>query len=132
MAVQFIAGIFLILHGLVHLLYYGQSARRFELAPGLTWPDGSWTFSRLIGDPASRKLAGACCILAAASFLVSGVGLILDQSWWRGMAAASAAFSAVFYILFWNGRRERLANQGAVGILIDIAVLAAALWLGWP
>jgi hypothetical protein len=38
MAVQFIAGIFLILHGLVHLLYYGQSARRFELAPGLTWP----------------------------------------------------------------------------------------------
>jgi hypothetical protein len=64
--------------------------------------------------------------------LVSGVGLILDQSWWRGMAAASAAFSAALYILFWNGRRERLANQGAVGILIDIAVLAAALWLGWP
>ena len=28
-------GIFLILHGLVHLLYAGQSSRLFELQPGM-------------------------------------------------------------------------------------------------
>ena len=33
--------VFLILHGLVHLLYLGQSAGTFELQPGLNWPDGS-------------------------------------------------------------------------------------------
>jgi hypothetical protein len=36
------AGIFFILHALVHLLYAGQALRYFELRPGLTWPDGAW------------------------------------------------------------------------------------------
>jgi hypothetical protein len=31
-------GIFFLLHGLVHLLYAGQSLRFFELRPGMTWP----------------------------------------------------------------------------------------------
>ena len=35
-----IFGVFLMLHGLVHLLYLGQSQRFFELQPGMTWPDG--------------------------------------------------------------------------------------------
>jgi hypothetical protein len=46
---RFRLGIFLVLHGLVHLLYFGQSARYFELKPGMTWPDGAWAFSRLLG-----------------------------------------------------------------------------------
>jgi len=33
-----ILGIFCILHGLVHLLYAGQSRRLFELRPGMVWP----------------------------------------------------------------------------------------------
>ena len=53
----FVAGIFLILHGLVHLLYFGQSQRYFELQPGLAWPNGSWVFSRWLGDDPARWLA---------------------------------------------------------------------------
>ena len=39
---RIIFGIFIILHGLVHLLYFGQSTRYFELQPGMVWPDGAW------------------------------------------------------------------------------------------
>ncbi len=35
---RFIAGAFIVLHGLVHLLYAGQSRRLFELRPGMVWP----------------------------------------------------------------------------------------------
>jgi len=41
-----IVGIFLILHGLVHFLYAGQSIRLFELQAGMIWPDASWALSK--------------------------------------------------------------------------------------
>lgn len=55
--IKIIAGVFLVLHGLIHLLYFGQSARLLELQSGMIWPDGSWIFSKLLGDNGTRTLA---------------------------------------------------------------------------
>jgi hypothetical protein len=128
----FIVGAFIVLHGLVHLLYFGQSLRLFELQPGMVWPDGSWAFSRLFGDNVTRMLASITCILAAVGFVMGGAGIFFSQSWWRTAVVASAAFSGVLYLLFWNGRLERLDNQGGVGFLINVAILIAVLALRWP
>jgi hypothetical protein len=122
-----IAGVFLLLHGLVHLLYYGQSARRFELQPGMVWPDGSWVFSRLLGENGTRMLAGIFCILATAGMLVGGVGMMFGQSWWRSVVIASAAVSGALYILFWNGRMQHLDRQGGIGLLIDAGILVSGM-----
>jgi hypothetical protein len=130
--IKVIAGVFLILHSLVHLLYFGQSARLFELQAGMIWPDGSWAFSKLLGDNGTRTLANTFCILAAAGFVIGGVGIFLGQSWWRTAVVASAVFSGVFYILFWNGRLQDLDSQGGVGLLIDIAILVVVLLFRWP
>ena len=130
--IKFVAGVFLVLHGLVHLLYLGQSARLFELRPGMIWPDGSWAFSKLLGDNGTRTLASIFCILAAAGFLIGGAGILFGQPWWRTVVVASAAFSGILYILFWNGRLQHLDNQGGVGLLIDIAILLAVLVFRWP
>jgi hypothetical protein len=132
MAVRIVFGVFLLLHGLVHLLYLGQAARQFELQPGMTWPDGSWAFSRLLGDNRTRMLAGICCILAAAGFVIGGVVVLSGQSWWQTPVVASAGFSAVIYILFWNGRFQHLANQGIVALLINAAILIAVLAFQQP
>ncbi len=130
--VQVISGVFLVLHGLVHLLYFGQSARLFALKPGMTWPDGSWAFSRLLGDNGTRTLTGIFCILAAAGFVIGGAAIFFSQPWWRAVVVVSAAFSAILYILFWNGRLQHLDNQGGVGILINSAILVAVLLFRWP
>ena len=90
--IRIIAGIFLVLHGLVHLLYFGQSARLFELQPGLTWPDGAWAFSKPLGDSVTRTLASACLILAAAGFVIGAAGIFFGQPWWRMAVVASAVF----------------------------------------
>ena len=129
--IQIIAAIFLLLHGLVHLLYYGQSYQRFELQPGLTWPDEAWAFSKPLGEKGTRRLAGVCCVIAAAGFLIGSLGVFSSQPWWRPVTAASAVFSALLYILFLNGRWQGLANQGGVGVLIDAAILLAAIF-NWP
>ena len=130
--IRVIAGVFLVLHGLVHLLYLGQSARLFELQPGMVWPDGSWAFSKLLGEGGTRTLASIFCILAAAGFVMGGAGVFFGQSWWRTAAVASAVFSGVLYILFWNGRWQHLDGQGGVAILINIAILLAVLLFRWP
>ncbi len=130
--IKVIAGVFLLLHGLVHLLYFGQSARLFELQPGLVWPDGSWAFSKLLGDSSARTLASIFCILAAAGFLMGSAGIFFGLSWWRAAVVASAAFSGVFYVLLWNGRLQHLDGQGGVGFLIDAAILAGVLVFRWP
>jgi hypothetical protein len=124
--------IFLALHGLVHLLYLGQSRRLFELQAGMVWPDGSWAFSRLLGDGATRWLATIACGLAAVGFVAGGVGILARQPWWRPVVVGAAALSSVVYILFWNGKMQRLDNQGGIGILINIAILVAVLILRWP
>lgn len=130
--VKIIVGVFLVLHGLVHLLYFGQSARLFELQPGLAWPDGSWAFSKLLGENGTRTLADILCIIAAAGFVIGASGIFLGQSWWRTAIITTTVFSSVLYVLFWNGRFQQLPNQGGVGLLIDVAILISILVLRWP
>jgi hypothetical protein len=126
---RFIPGVFIVLHGLEHRLYAGQSARYFELKAGMTWPDGSWAFSRLLGNEAGRGLASISFVLAAMALIAGGTGILLGQAWWRPVVVAAAAFSSVAYILFWNGRMQNLDGQGLVGILINLAILLAMFLL---
>jgi hypothetical protein len=127
-----VLGVFIMLHGLVHLLYFGQSARFFELKPVMLWPDGSWAFSRLLGNEAARNLVSISLILAAMGLIVGGIGILASQVWWRPVVVGEATFSSLVYILSWNGRMQNLDGQGVVGILIDIAILLTVLILRWP
>jgi len=129
---RIIFGVFIVLHGLVHLLYFGQSARYFELQPEMVWPDGSWAFSRLLGDEATRILASISCVLAAIGFIAGGIGILVRQAWWRPVVVASAAFSAVIIILFWDGVVQNLDDKGLIGLLINMAILVALLVIRWP
>jgi len=132
MSIRIILGVFCVLHGLVHLLYFGQSARYFELQPGLSWPNGAWAFSKLLGDDVTRRLASACLIAAAIGFVASGAGVLMQQAWWQPVIVSAAAFSAVIYFLFWDGTMRRWDDQGWIGNLINVAILVAVLVLKWP
>lgn len=129
--IKILFGIFVILHGLVHLLYFRQSTRRFELQPGMVWPDGSWAFSRFMSTEAVRNVAGILLILAAIGLVAGGIGILLGQGWWRNVTIGSAVFSAVTFILLWDGVAKALPEKGGVAILINLAILAALLVFKW-
>lgn len=130
--IRYVAGVFLILHGVVHLLYCGQSTRMFELQPGMVWPDGSWAFSRLLGDDSARVVASVSLILAALGLIGAGVAILFGHGWWRPIAIASLTLSSLLYAALWNGTIAQLANQGAVGLAINLAILIALLVFRWP
>jgi len=130
MLVRIVLGIFVVLHGLVHLLYFGHSRRFFELQPGLSWPDGSWAFGWLPGVDAARWLAGGACVLASLGFVACGVAGLAGWTWWRPVIVGAAAFSTAIWLLFWDGTMQRLAEQGLVAIVINAAILFAVLGFG--
>jgi hypothetical protein len=129
---RFISGVFIVLHGLVHLLYAGHSWRLFELRPGLAWPCGSWAFSKLLGDSTTRALASVLYVLATVAFVVDGVGIFGQQEWWRAVVVGSAAFSTAIILLFWDGSRQAVTDKGLIAVLINVAILVALLVLRWP
>ena len=126
---KIIIGVFLILHGLVHLLYAGHSQRLFELQPGMVWPDGSWVFSRLAGIEVTRMLTFTLLVFGTIAFVAGGAGLLLNQDWWRPVALGAAAFSSLIYILSWDGAFQSLADKGWIGILLNVVIVAAVLIL---
>jgi hypothetical protein len=125
-------GVSLVLHGLVHLLYAGQSLRFLELRSGLVWPDGSWAFSRLLGDETARLLASVPLGLIALGFIASGLVLLLSPDWWRPLTVSVTLLSTAVFVLHWDATSRALSDQGGVAILINLAILAAVLVVRWP
>jgi hypothetical protein len=130
--IRIVLGIFVVLHGLVHLLYVGHSRRIFELQPGMVWPDGSWAFSKILGDEGSRLLSAVLLVLAAVGFVAGGAAIFFRQTWWRPVTVGAAALSAAIFVLFWDGAWQNLDDKGAIALLINTAILVAVLVFQWP
>ena len=122
-----IFGVFLILHGLVHLLYAGQCLRIFELQPGMLWPDGSWAFSPILGNETARSLALPLLVTTAIAFVVGGAGALLARPWWHMVVLSATVLSTIVFILYWDVAWQNLDDKGAIGIGINLAIVAAIL-----
>jgi hypothetical protein len=110
--VRIAAGVLLLAHGLVHLLYLADDVPEFSL-------DRSW----LVPNAARRPLAlglvattiAAFAILALAVWGVPGLSAA-----WPAVTVVACMLSMVLLILFWN-------TWLVFGIGIDIALLAVAV-----
>ncbi|OGO09627.1 MAG: hypothetical protein A2Y61_02985 [Chloroflexi bacterium RBG_13_60_13] len=132
MLARILASVFLALHGLVHMLYFAQSSRIFELKSGMIWPVGSWVLTRPLGDGGTRTFTSVFCVLVAVGFVLGAVGLLSGQPWWRATVVASAMVSAVLFLLCWNGQLQNIDGQGAVGLVLDAIILVTVLVFRWP
>ena len=119
--------LFLVFHGLVHVLFLGWSLRRFALRPGMTWPDDSWALSRLLSERTTRQFATVVMAFAMVAFVVAGIALLFDQAVWQAVLGIAVASSTGGFILFWNGKLEGLPNQGAFAVLINVALALLVL-----
>jgi len=125
-------GIFLLLHGVVHLLYFGHSARYFEIKEGMAWPDGSWALTNVFGQGSTRTVGSVLLVVTAVLFLLAGVSVFLKVDWWLGAVTVAAVFSTVVYLLLWDGGMQNLDGKGFVGILINLAILLLVQVFHWP
>ncbi|HEX6230809.1 MAG TPA: hypothetical protein VF029_03775 [Actinomycetota bacterium] len=121
---RIVVGLFLIAHGLVHLLYLGprpEDDPRFPFVPEDRW------FARAVGlEPGGAKaVAGGIAIACALVLLVSGIALFVDADLWEPTAAIGAVISLVVLLLFFH-------RWLLIGIAIDVAILASVWSLHVP
>lgn len=119
---KFILGLFLILHGLIHLLYLTLS-QDIITDPSIHWSRESWLLSSFLSDGLLKQIS---FILFSASILFFvAAGLLYMTEFKRRRAAVyfSAIFSSMTILIFWNGTLQHLDDQGFVGIIINIAIM---------
>jgi hypothetical protein len=126
---RILIGLFIILHGLVHLWYFTLSQGLVEFQTEMGWTGRSWLLSNFLGDSISRSLAGVFYVLATIAFVVSGIGLFTNAEWLPPVLAGSAVFSSAVILLFWDGNSQMLVQKGFVGLLINVVILIALLVL---
>ncbi len=129
---RFLAGSFIVLHGLVHLWYVTLSLELVAFQPEMGWSGRSWVFTHLLGDATTRALATGLYGLATIAFVVSGSGIFLRADWWRPVLVGAAIFSSAIILLFWDGSLQLLVLKGLLGLLINVGILIALLLLKWP
>ncbi len=129
---RFLIGLFIVLHGLVHIWYFALSQRLVAFQAEMGWTGRSWIFTNLIGDEITRSLASALYVLATLRLVAGGVGIFIQQNWWRPVFVSSAIFSSAVIILFWDGSTEMLVQKGIIGFLINLVILIALLVIELP
>lgn len=128
MVIRAIFGIFMILHGLVFLFYFGLSRRLFELdSPLVGWLERSWLFSSFLADSAIRGLASVLYAGSTALFVLSGIGFLIKADWWNPLLLIAAILSSAVVIVFWDGHFQRLPDKGFIGVLINVALIGVAI-----
>ncbi|MDH5718952.1 MAG: hypothetical protein OEZ22_15095 [Spirochaetia bacterium] len=126
---KYVVGIFFILHGLVHLLYSAHSLKRIELEKNFIWPDNSWLFSNKLNIEFIKQIASIACVIVAIGFVIGGILVFIEFSWSYWEIIASAIISSIIFFIFWDGSIRKIHSQGAIAILINIAIIIIVLYL---
>ncbi len=122
---QYVFGVFLILHGLIHTSYLTRGP---EPAGPVAWPfhlEQSWVLSGVgLAQTPVRALGTLLCVLSIVLLVAAGLsvmGLVIPLAWWRPLTIAATVASLLLLVLYWH-------PWLAVGALLNVVVLVALLW----
>jgi hypothetical protein len=114
-----VVGLFLVAHGLVHLLYFAPPPEDDPRYPFV--PEDRW-FAKALGlqPSAAKAVAGTFAVVSALAFAASGIALFASAELWEAAAVVGSAVSLVLFLLFFH-------RWLVFGIAIDFAILASVL-----
>ena len=120
---RFSAGAFLIMHGLIHAAYLAPKADdpRYPFVAERTW----FATSLDLEAGAAKAVFATLAMTALVSFLVAGIGLCVNAGWWQPLAVAGSFASLAVLLLGFH-------PQLALGVAIDVAIVASVLWAHVP
>ena len=110
--IRITAGVLLLAHGLVHLLYLANDVSEFSL-------DRSW----LVPESARRPIALGLIVATVAAFAILALavwGIPGLSTAWPALTVVACLLSMVLLILFWS-------TWLVFGFAIDIVLLAVAV-----
>jgi len=127
-----ILGVFLILHGAVHLWYVAMARGLISADADTVWNGRSWLFTHRLGDQTTMTLATIVFSAITLVFAVAGIALVAQQEWFSTWAITGSILSIAAIVGFWDGKPDHPIEKGLLGIILDVAILVALLYFAWP
>lgn len=121
----FLGGLFIVLHGLVHVWYVVLSQKLVAFQPAMGWTGRSWLLTNLLGDSSARSFASLLYALATLSMVAAGIGVMAGGVWGRWILTSAAVLSSVTIFIFWDGSLNLIAQKGLLGLVINVVILIA-------
>lgn len=122
--------VFLAFHGVVHGWYVVLSRGWIEPdgdeAPAWGWNGRSWLLSGALPEARILDAASVLYGLVVVGFVVGAAGLVVSAGWATPVLVGAAVLSTAVIVVMWDGSPAQLTEKGALGVLIDVAVVA---WL---
>ena len=99
-------------------------------APVKGWRGSSWLLGEGISNPQLTTLVVVLHMIAGIAMLACAVAIgvpSLLPGWWRPLAITGAMLGLVAFAVFWDGQTGLLFDEGALGALISLIILVAAI-----
>lgn len=121
--------IFIVVHAMVHLMYVGHAARWFELKTGMAWPDGARFVPSGMSDQSVRTFAVAAITTTGLAMIVGAVAMMAKAGWGDWVVIGAATLVSIAHALLWSGKWSDFSEHGGIGVVINVAVIAAIVAL---
>jgi hypothetical protein len=129
MVQNIVVGVFLALHGLVHVWYVVLSQGWVEVEDAMGWNGHSWLLSGSLSEGTILSIASVVYVLVTIGFVAGGVGYALQEDWRSPVLIGSAVLSTLMLVTMWDGAFDLLVEKGIVGVLINVALVIALLYV---
>lgn len=124
---RIIPGIFIILHGLVHIWYVVLSFNLVAFQPDMGWTGNSWLFSFPKSSKGLRVVAGILFIICTILFVVSGITILANLSDKNSLLLIAAILSTLTLVVFWDGKTSMIVQKGIIGVIINLVIIIGLL-----
>ena len=124
MLINVLAAIYLIVHGVIHLIGFVVNFQITEIED-ITYKTTVLAGKLDVGDDGTRVL-GVVWLLVAVAFVISGVAVFFSPSWWWSYTLAVTVVSLIVTILGWPD-----ARFGVLANIIILIFLFIGPRLGW-
>lgn len=121
--VTYLVGLFLALHGLVHVWYVVLSQGWVEVEDAMGWTGHSWLLSGILPQDTILALGSVFYVLVTLGFVAGGIGFVLERTWWSTVVLVSAILSTVVIVALWDGNFDLLVEKGLLGVLINLGLV---------
>ncbi|MEX1071639.1 MAG: hypothetical protein WEC37_03345 [Anaerolineales bacterium] len=125
--------IFVLLHGLVHMVYTAMARNWIPAPQGQeNWTGSSWLLAGQLGEQGTRNVGVVGFTLVTVLFGITAIGMMLRSPWATAWLAGSAILSSIFLLLMWDGKFQSLTEKGFIGLAINVALLILLFAFQFP
>lgn len=109
-------------HGFIYLRFLPEALK--------AWGGSSWLLGGALTKNRLKALVVALHVIAGLVSLACAVAIGFAPSlpgWWRPLAMAGGAVGIASFAVFWEGRTERLVQEGGIGAVVSLILLLSAI-----